>query len=216
MFYASLRFEDDLWKQGVKVVAGVDEVGRGCLAGPVYGAAVIIENVPEARKYFSRHKFADSKQYSPKKRIEVFSELISLPFLQFRLEAAQPDVIDRINIAVAIRESFVKSANDFPVKPEIVFVDGNMSPRKEDKRFRCVIGGDKQILSCALASIFAKVLRDRHMEELSMVEKYKVYHWEKNKGYGTYDHIQAIKEFGLSDLHRRTFCHLLDKNAKAW
>lgn len=176
-------------------VCGVDEAGRGPLIGRVYTAAVILpENcVIEG--------INDSKKLSEKKREQLFDEIIEKAVC-YSINYAEHDVIDEMNIRNATYMSMNNSVNGLSQKPQFVLVDGdavtNMSTPHE-----CVIGGDAKSQSIAAASILAKVSRDRYILELD--EKYPQYDLKSNKGYGTKKHIEAIKEFGITPEHRKTF-----------
>lgn len=192
-----LRFERALQANGVKYIAGVDEVGRGPLAGPVVCAAVIMpleENVLVVG-------VDDSKKLSAKKR-ERLAEEIKARALCYTVVEIDEKIIDGINILEATRLGMKKAIESLGIPPEIVLTDGNMTI---DTHFpqRSVVHGDALSYSIGAASIIAKVYRDRLMDEFA--KAYPQYGFEKNKGYGTAAHIQGIKEYGLCPIHRRTF-----------
>lgn len=192
-----LRFERALQANGVKYIAGVDEVGRGPLAGPVVCAAVIMpleENVLVVG-------VDDSKKLSAKKR-EQLAEEIKARALCYTVVEIDEKIIDGINILEATRLGMKKAIESLEIPPEIVLTDGNMTI---DTHFpqRSVVHGDALSYSIGAASIIAKVYRDRLMDEFA--KAYPQYGFEKNKGYGTAAHIQGIKEYGLCPIHRRTF-----------
>ena len=190
-----LLYERELLAQGYKYICGVDEVGRGPLAGPVVCAAVImplndlIEGVD------------DSKKLS-KKRREIISANILEKAIACRICCVEPQVIDQINILQATRLCMKNAVESLDIKPNFVLTDGNMTldiqiPQKS------IIKGDALSYSIGAASVAAKVYRDKLMEEYAA--EYPCYAFEKNAGYGTAAHIKAIKQFGLSPVHRRSF-----------
>ncbi len=175
------------------IIAGIDEAGRGPLAGPVVASAVIIDNtniIPGIK---------DSKKLSKKKR-ELLYEQITSNYAWSTAIISHTE-IDEINILEATKKACSIAAANLSLKLEIVLVDGNM-PFK-DKRFVSIINGDNLSLSIAAASIVAKVTRDRLMLDLST--EFPQYLWHKNSGYGTREHIEAINIHGLSPYHRRSF-----------
>lgn len=173
-----------------KIIAGVDEVGRGCIAGPVFAAAVIIS------KDFIDQGIDDSKRLSAKKR-ESFAEYIQLT-CQFAIGSASVEEINKINILEATKLASIRAVELLSVKPDIILVDGNM--KFHDNKYISIIKGDSKSLSIAAASIVAKVARDKMMQELHHV--YPIYDWQKNKGYGTKSHIEAIQKYGFNKHHR--------------
>ena len=177
------------------LVAGVDEAGRGPLAGHVYIAAVILpENV-------LIEGLNDSKKLSEKKREELYDIIIEKA-LYYNIVYATCEEIDRVNIRNATLSAMKKAAEGLPVRPGRLLVDGNALP-DTDIPSEYVIKGDSKSMAIAAASILAKVTRDRYIKE--MAEIYPRYGFEKNKGYGTADHIAAIKQFGPSPIHRKSF-----------
>lgn len=190
-----LAYERELHAQGKKYVCGVDEVGRGPLAGPVVCAAVImseddfIEGVD------------DSKKLSAKKR-EKLSELIRQKAVAYAICRVEPQIIDEINILQATRLCMKNAVESLFVRPDFVLTDGNMTLDISVPQ-RSIVKGDAQCYCIGAASIIAKVERDALMEEYAKI--YPQYGFEKNVGYGTAAHIQAIKEFGLTPVHRRSF-----------
>lgn len=176
-----------------KIIAGVDEAGRGPLSGPVVAAAVIVDqnNIIEGIR--------DSKKISKKKR-EVLYEQITSAY-KYSVGVVSAAEIDQINILQATIKSCKMAVSALSIAPEIVLVDGNM--KFDDARFYSIVKGDDKSLSIAAASIVAKVTRDRLMEELSA--EFPDYAWSKNSGYGTKDHLEAIKKFGITKHHRKTF-----------
>ena len=190
-----LFYERQLLSEGYAAVCGVDEVGRGPLAGPVVCAAVImpqnavIEGVD------------DSKKLSAKKR-EVLDVLIRQNAIAYAICRIEPQVIDEINILEATRLCMKNAVESLAVSPGFVLTDGNMTLDISIPQ-RSLIKGDSLCYSIGAASIIAKVYRDKIMDEYALI--YPQYGFEKNKGYGTAAHIAAIKEAGICPIHRRSF-----------
>ena len=177
--------------------AGIDEVGRGCLAGPVVSAAVIL---PEG---FSHPIIKDSKKMSEKKRDEAF-RIIQENSIAISVGISDPEEIDSINILQATFVSMKKAIDGLSVVPSKLLIDGDKFPGHKGIPFECIIKGDSKVQSISAASIIAKVTRDRLMKDLA--KKFPHYLWESNVGYGTKDHMDAIEKNGLSKHHRRSFC----------
>ncbi len=177
--------------------AGIDEVGRGCLAGPVVSAAVIL---PEG---FSHPLIKDSKKMSEKKRDEAF-QIITENAISFAVGISNPEEIDDINILRATFVSMKKAIDELSVVPTKLLVDGDKFPGHNGIPFECIIKGDSKVQSISAASIVAKVTRDKIMKDLSL--EFPLYKWESNVGYGTKDHMEAIEKNGLTKHHRKTFC----------
>ncbi|HJD55983.1 MAG TPA: ribonuclease HII [Rickettsia endosymbiont of Pyrocoelia pectoralis] len=175
------------------IIAGVDEVGRGPLAGPVVASSVIIDqnNIIPGIK--------DSKKLSKKKR-ELLYEQITSNYI-WSVSIVSHTEIDEINILQATKKACELAVSKLSTVPQIILVDGNM--KFNDKRFVSIVNGDNLSLSIAAASIVAKVTRDRLMLELG--NEFPHYLWHKNSGYGTKEHLDAIKTHGLSPYHRRSF-----------
>ena len=192
-----LRYERALQACGVQYIAGVDEVGRGPLAGPVVCAAVIMPLGEEEIIV----GVDDSKKLSAKKR-ELLAEEIKKRALAYSIVEVSEEEIDRINILEATKLGMKRALETLAIPPQAVLTDGNMTI---DVAFpqRSVIHGDALSYSIGAASIIAKVYRDTLMEEYA--KEYPMYAFDSNKGYGTAAHIQAIKEYGLCPIHRRTF-----------
>lgn len=199
-----LEIEKKLYEKGYKLVCGVDEAGRGPLCGPVVAAAVILK---EGQKIEGVN---DSKKISEKKREVVYKEIMDNA-LAIGVGIRDEKIIDEINILNATKEAMIDAINNLKIKPEYVLIDGN---QKIDINIpeETVVHGDAKSESIAAASIIAKVTRD-HMI-ISLSNKYPEYNLSKNKGYGTKEHIEAIKKYGLSDIHRRTFCTHFVKEEK--
>lgn len=191
-----LSIEKSLWNSGIKFIAGVDEVGRGPLAGPVVSAAVIF------RKGGFIDGVDDSKKLTSKKR-ELLYEKIMETALAVSVGIVDESYIDRHNILRATFVSMKDAVVRLEQKPGFVLVDGNRVPEWEYPS-KAIVKGDTRSLSIAAASIIAKVTRDRMMIEYD--KKFPVYAFAKNKGYATRMHIEAIKKEGLCPIHRKTFC----------
>ena len=180
----------------VSCLAGVDEAGRGPLAGPVFAAAVILP--PD----FPGEGIRDSKKLSEKKR-EALEAIIKEKALAFSVCAAEVPLIEEVNILNATLIAMKSALAKLTVCPEFVLVDGNRSPGIELSH-DCIVGGDDKSLSVAAASILAKVARDRFVKEV-LAKEYPQYQFEKHKGYGTKLHFEKIAEFGPCPQHRRSF-----------
>ena len=188
-------YERELTEWGFKYVCGVDEVGRGPLAGPVVCAAVIMraDGIVEG--------VDDSKKLTAKKR-EKLSALIRQNAIAWAICRVEPQIIDEINILQATRLCMKNAVESLSVRPDFVLTDGNMTLDISIPQ-QSVIGGDAACYSIGAASIIAKVYRDEVMDEYAA--EYPAYAFEKNKGYGTAAHIAAIKECGICPIHRRSF-----------
>ena len=176
------------------ITAGVDEVGRGCLAGPVVSSAVILKESVNLRI------LKDSKKISFKKRIEI-AEHIKLNSISARGMASVEEIL-KLNILQASLLSMKRAIDQLSVKPELILIDGNFAP-KGITNFKTIINGDEKIKSISAASIVAKVYRDKLMIKLS--EKFHNYGWERNFGYGTKAHMEGLKKFGVTSHHRKSF-----------
>ncbi len=192
---ATLEIEKALWSRGFDAIAGIDEAGRGPLAGPVVAAAAIFP------KELIIDGVEDSKRLSPKRREECY-ELITAEALSIGVGIVYHDVIDRINILQATMLAMHEALENLSVKPDFVIVDG---PKfwHDAYRFQTIIDGDAKSFTIAAASIVAKVTRDRMMCEWD--ERYPEYGFALHKGYGTRRHLEAIRKHGLCEIHRRTF-----------
>ncbi len=176
--------------------AGCDEAGRGCLAGPVFAAAVILP--PD----FCHPDLDDSKKLSSDDRAEL-RDIIEMHAICYAVSFCQPKTIDRINILNASFEAMHHAIKRLSLRPEVLLIDGNRFNPFEDIPFSCVIKGDGKIGSIAAASILAKTARDDYMERRH--KQYPQYGWITNKGYPTPEHRQAIVEYGITPLHRKSF-----------
>ena len=176
--------------------AGVDEVGRGCYAGPVYAAAVILP------KSFYHPLLNDSKELTREQRNEL-RPVIEQECYAFSVASVSNTEIDRINILQASFKAMHLALNKLQRTPELLLVDGNRFKRYKQLLHQCIIKGDGIYASIAAASVLAKCYRDEYMENLH--EKYSMYYWNKNKGYGTREHRSAIEVHGLCRYHRKSF-----------
>ena len=175
-------------------MAGVDEVGRGCLAGPVFSAAVILN------KNIDIKNIKDSKKLSFNKRI-LISKYIKKNSI-YAIGVASVDEINKINILNASLLSMKRALSNLKIKPNLAYIDGPFAPKTKIK-CKTFIRGDEKIVSIAAASIIAKVSRDIFMIKLS--KKYPKYYWNKNFGYGTKDHLTGLKKYGITKHHRKKF-----------
>lgn len=193
--------EHELLQGGYKLIAGVDEAGRGPLAGPVIAAAVIFpaDFVIEGS---GLEAVTDSKKLSEKKRIALFS-IIKEKALALDIAVVDHRIIDKINILQASLLAMKNAVEKLKVKPDYVLVDGSFIIPKLEIKQESIIDGDALVFCIAAASIVAKVSRDYLMEELD--KKYPAYGFAKHKGYGTKDHMEALQKFGASPIHRRSF-----------
>ena len=176
------------------ITAGVDEVGRGCLAGPVVSAAVILKDTINLKL------LKDSKKITFNKRIEI-AKHIKLNST-YAVGVASVEEILNLNILQAALLSMKRAIDKLSIKPELVLIDGNFAP-KGLKNFKTIINGDEKIKSISAASIIAKVFRDQLMIKLS--EQFKNYAWDRNFGYGTKAHMNGLKKFGITSPHRKGF-----------
>lgn len=184
-----------------RLEAGCDEAGRGCLAGPVVAAAVIL---PEG---FRNELLNDSKQLTEKQREEL-RPLIEREATAWAVALVDNEEIDRVNILKASILAMHRALDALKVRPEYILVDGNRFLPYGETPYACIVKGDGKYMSIAAASVLAKTHRDEYMRQLD--KEYPAYHWAKNKGYPTRDHREAIAAHGISPLHRRTF-QLLDR-----
>jgi ribonuclease HII len=202
----NMRYERKLKKEGYKYIAGVDEVGRGPLCGPVVTCACILPD------NYSLPGLTDSKKLSEKKREELYEILIKDCIYSIGIKDEKR--IDEINIREATIEAMYEAINNLSVKPDYVLIDAMDLP-KLDMEYNAMIKGDFKSASISAASIIAKVTRDRMMIELD--KKYPEYGYAKHKGYPTKDHIEAVKKYGVKDFYRMTFSpinELVNKNNK--
>tara|TARA_Y100000590_G_scaffold307579_1_gene347282 strand:- start:459 stop:1052 length:594 start_codon:yes stop_codon:yes gene_type:complete len=176
-------------------IAGVDEVGRGCLAGPVFAAAVILN------KNINSEGIKDSKKISFKKRV-LLSEYIKKNSV-YAVGSASVEEINKMNILNASLLSMKRALNKLKKKPKIIYIDGLFAPKNMKIRCKTFVKGDEKILSIAAASIVAKTARDMFMIDLG--KKFPKYKWNKNFGYGTSEHLNGLRKFGITKHHRKSF-----------
>lgn len=186
------------------IEAGCDEAGRGCLAGPVFAAAVILPD------NFSNQLLNDSKQLTEKQR-EKLRPIIEQEALAWAVAQVDNHEIDRINILNASILAMHKALDALSMRPEHIIIDGNRFKQYHDIPHLCIVNGDGKYMSIAAASILAKTHRDEYMQKIH--QEYPNYNWQKNKGYPTCDHRNAIAQFGITNYHRSSF-NLIDKQYK--
>jgi ribonuclease HII len=179
-----------------KYEAGIDEAGRGSLAGPVTAAAVILE------KDFKNKDLNDSKKLSPKKRLKL-KKYIEKNALAYSVAFVNSSHIDKNNILNSTFKAMHMSLESLDIEPDFILVDGNLFKPYRDLKYKCIVKGDQQYKNIAAASILAKTYRDEYMSNLHL--KFPEYDWINNKGYGTKYHIDMIKKFGRTKYHRKSF-----------
>lgn len=179
-----------------KYEAGIDEAGRGSLAGPVTAAAVILG------KNFENKNLNDSKKLSPKKRLEL-KKYIEKNALVYSVAFVSSSQIDKNNILNSTFKAMHISLGGLDIEPDFILVDGNSFKSYKNLKYKCIIKGDQKYQNIAAASILAKTYRDEYMSNLHI--KFPEYDWIKNKGYGTKYHIDMIKKFGRTKYHRKSF-----------
>ena len=212
----SLREEKRLWKKGYKYVVGLDEAGRGALSGPVVAAAVLVNSkftLLNAAKRQSRlaceaglfNRIKDSKKLTPKKREEFYKILINYPQIEWGIGRVSEKVIDKINILEATKLAMKRAIKNLEKKyrrVSFLILDGNFeidSPIPQ----KSIVKADEKVFSCSVASIIAKVTRDRIMRRYH--KKYLQYGFDKHKGYPTKQHRKMLKKYGPCKIHRKTF-----------
>ena len=184
------------------IEAGCDEAGRGCLAGPVFAAAVILP--PD----FSHPLLNDSKQMTERNR-NLLRAVIEREAVAWQVVAVPPERIDEINILNASFEGMTLAVEGLRVRPEFLAIDGNRFRTRLEIPYQCIVKGDGKYADIAAASVLAKTHRDEYM--LRLAGEYPQYGWSRNKGYPTREHRLAIRQHGLTPYHRRTFNHELDQ-----
>ena len=185
----------------MKIIAGVDEVGRGSLIGPVYAAAVILN------KGVDKKLLKDSKSLTKNKR-EFLEKYIKKNSI-WAVGKASVKEIEKMNILQASLLAMKRSIKKLKKKPKLILIDGNKLPEIKNYKLKSIIKGDQKIPSISAASIIAKVTRDKMISNLG--KKFKHYHWDKNYGYGTKQHLKAIKKLGITKHHRKTFSPIYKK-----
>lgn len=198
------EYEHLAHENGFAVVCGIDEAGRGPLAGPVFAAAVIL---PDGLDDLGIN---DSKKLSEKKREALF-DVICEKAISYGIASASEQEIDEINILNAAFLAMKRAVEQLSIKPDLALVDGNREPHTGIKEYT-IVKGDSKSISIAAASILAKVSRDRYMQKLD--EEYPQYMFKKHKGYPTALHYELIREYGISPVHRRTFLKKITGESK--
>jgi len=205
-----------VFRRGYQMIAGIDEVGRGCLAGPVAAAVMVISPGLLRRPalnslsagLLTKTGIKDSKSLSAKQREEIFEIIKQEPALGWKVSFVWPRVIDRINIWQATLLTWQRCLKKLNPRPDFLFLDGKMEIPRLKIAQRAIIKGDQKIVLLSLASIVAKVSRDRLMERLG--QKYPQYGLAQHKGYGTKLHFEKLAKFGPSEIHRRSFRPVFD------
>ncbi|MGI9546992.1 MAG: ribonuclease HII [Flavobacteriaceae bacterium] len=178
------------------IEAGTDEAGRGCLAGPVTAAAVILPSG------FAHKGLNDSKQLKEQHRKEL-KTLIESEAMGYAIKHVNQEIVDEINILNASILAMHQAIEKLPIEPEFIAVDGNRFKPFKEIPHQCIIKGDGKFQNIAAASILAKTYRDHYMDILH--EEYPMYNWKKNKGYPTFEHREAILKYGITKYHRKSF-----------
>ena len=178
-----------------KIIAGVDEVGRGSLIGPVYAAAVILQ------KKLDKKLIKDSKKLNKKKR-EILEKYIKKNSI-WSIGSSSKKEIEKLNILEASMLAMERAIKKLRYKPNLVLIDGNKKPKIKNYVLKNIIKGDQKVPSISAASIIAKVARDKMIARIG--KKFKGYNWHRNCGYGTKEHLKAIKSLGITTHHRKTF-----------
>ncbi|MFA3783716.1 ribonuclease HII [Melioribacteraceae bacterium 4301-Me] len=206
MLHDSLKaFDNSFITKKIKLIAGVDEAGRGPIAGPVVAAAVIFS------KDTILEGVNDSKKLSAKQREFLFNKIIDSA-LSFGIGIVDHKEIDRINILQASLKSMKIAVEKLKLRPDLILIDGNKT-FYSDVPTKTIIKGDSKSFAIAAASVIAKVIRDKLMDKASMY--FPEYYWSSNKGYATKTHIEAVKKYGASEFHRKTFLKkIIEKDYK--
>ena len=197
------QYEKELWNNGINLVGGIDEVGRGPLIGPVVTSCVILP------KNFILEGLTDSKKISEKKR-DKFYDIIMEKAICVGIGIVSSDVIDEINIYEATKVAMKQAVDNMKIKPEHILVDA--MPLSLDIPTTPIIKGDSKSITIAAASVIAKVTRDRMLIELD--KKYPMYDLKHNKGYGTKKHLEALKEYGITKYHRLSYSPVRENSGK--
>ena len=210
--YANFKEELKLWKQGYRVVVGLDEAGRGPLAGPVVASAVVFtpakfktqnSKIKITIQNSKLEEIHDSKKLTVKQRELWYEILTKQPYIKWGIGIVSEKIIDKINIFEATKLAMKKAIQSLGVMPEHLLIDGTFILEDLAVSQKAIIRGDEKIFSCAAASIIAKVTRDRIM--FRYAKKYRQYGFENHKGYGTKAHCRALKKHGPCQIHRQSF-----------
>ena len=196
---SNLEIETDLWSKNINNICGIDEVGRGCLAGPVYSGAVVLDQNTNF-EYKDFNQINDSKKLSEKKREKLFDYIIDIS--KFGIGICTVEEIDHLGIQEAVKVSMIRAVESLEIQPDHLLID-NMKLDLDIPQ-TSIIKGDQISKSISSASIIAKVSRDNLMKN-QISNNYPMYKFEKNKGYGTKEHMDAIKNFGITKQHRKSF-----------
>ncbi len=202
--FPDYELEHACYRSGYACVCGIDEAGRGPLAGPVFAAAVVLPpdcDIPVLN---------DSKKLSPKKREQLFDVILDKA-ISCSVASASEREIDELNILEATFLAMRRAVDGLSVRPDMALIDGNRKPGLSFPE-KTVVKGDARSMSIAAASVLAKVSRDRYM--LEMAQLYPEYQFEKHKGYGTKLHYQMLAQYGVSEIHRKSFLKTLDANIR--
>jgi len=227
MKYPTLQVEKKLWKKGYKRVVGLDEAGRGPLAGPVVAAAVTIKKtdynppttlLPSAGTSdgsLLNLKLRDSKKLSPKKREELYKILTKHPNIGWGTGKVSEKIIDKINIKNAAELAMWRAAQKLKHRPDFLIIDGKYLKNYKLKtlNYKLIVKADEKVFSCAAASIIAKITRDRIMERYH--KKYPRYGFDAHKGYPTKHHLKMLKKYRPSKIHRKSFKPVRKLKAKS-
>jgi len=204
MRYPNLIEERKLWRKGIKYVVGIDEAGRGPIAGPVTAAAVAIK-IFKSQFSISNNQLSeinDSKKLTPQKREKLYKAIIECPQIKWGIGIVSEKIIDRINILEATKVAILKAIKNLEINPDFLILDGNMRLRTKIPQ-KSIVKADGKVFSCAAASILAKVTRDRIMDRLH--KKYPKYGFNIHKGYPTKYHREMLKKYGPCKIHRKSF-----------
>jgi len=211
----TFKYEKRIWKKGYNKIAGLDESGRGPLAGPVVAAAFMITDTSKVDRIKRIGNIKGSKQLTAKRREWFYKKLKDLDFVDWAVAKVFPVVIDRINIKNAAELAMERAVKKLNVRPDFLLIDGKFLKNKKLNKMnhKLVIKGDQKVFCCAAASIIAKVTRDRTMIRYS--KKYPGYKFRRHKGYPTKLHRKRIKKFGTCKIHRKSFNLTVEKSRKA-
>ncbi len=203
MKYPNFNEEKKLHRLGYKKIVGLDEAGRGPLAGPVIAAAVIIRQISNLKSTISQIK--DSKKLTPKKREELYEILTKTRAIKWGTGKTSEKVIDKINIKNAAELAMFRAIQKLKKSPDFLLIDGKYLKNKKLKKikYKLIIKADEKVLSCAIASIIAKVTRDKIMRRYH--KKYPRYGFDKHKGYPTKLHKKMLKKYSPCEIHRKSF-----------